>query len=106
MVLVVPTVASMVFPLGPLSPPVAVVVLMFVAGGIGELAVSMVLPRGLVSPSAAVIVSMFGAGGMGKVAVRANDGPVDRGRASRGSGGFLFEDSDHLYHDLASCLTI
>ena len=90
MVLVVLTVASMVLPLGPLSPPVAVVVLMFGAGKIGELAVSMVLPQGLLSPSAAVIVSMFGAGGIEGVAVRATGGPVDRGRASRGSGGFLF----------------
>ena len=88
---VVPMVASMVVPLGPLFPPAVVIVLMFGAGGLGELAVSMVFPLGLVSPSAAVIVPMFGAGGMGEVAVRATVGPVDRGRASGGSGGFLFE---------------
>ena len=82
---------TMVLPLGPLSPP-AVVVLMVGAGGFGELAKSMVFPRGLISPSAAAIVStIFGAGGMGEVAVRATVGPVDRGRASGGSGGFLFE---------------
>ena len=52
----------------------------------------MVFPLGLISPSASAIVStMFGAGGMGEVAVRATVGPVDRGRASGGSGGFLFE---------------
>ena len=80
----------MLLPLGPLSPPM--VVLMLGAGGIGELAMSMVFPLGLISPSAAAIVStMFGAGGMGEVAVRATVGPVDRGRASGGSGGFLFE---------------
>ena len=80
----------MVLPLGPLSPPAAMVVLMFGAGGIGELAVSMVIPLGLISPSAAVIVSMFGAGGMGEVAVRAAGGPVDCGRGCRGIGGFRF----------------
>ena len=54
--------------------------------------VSMVFPLGLVSPSAAAIVStMFGAGGMGEVAVRATLGPVDRWRASGGSGGFFVE---------------
>ena len=92
MVVVVPMVASMVLPLGPLFPPAVVNALMFGAGGLGEVAKSMVFPRGLISPSVAAIVStIFGAGGMGEVAVRATVGPVDRGRAAGGSGGFLFE---------------
>jgi len=86
MVVVVPMVASMILSLGPLFPPAVVNVLMFGAGGIGELAVSMVFPL-----AAAIVSTMFGAGGMGEVAVRATLGPVDRWRASGGSGGFFVE---------------
>ena len=51
---------------------------------------SMVLPLGLISPPMAVVVSMFGAGGIGGVAVRAMGGPVDCGRVPHDGGGCLF----------------
>jgi len=63
-------------------PPPMVVVVPTVA--------SMVLPLGLLSQPATVVVLMFGAGGIGELAVHATDGSVDRERVPRVSSGCLF----------------